>query len=443
MEPAASSTTTFPLGGGSIYQPLHLQSVPSRPTSARGTPRQSLRLQVRTLEGEAWWLTTDPLSTWLSIKQKIMELRGIDVIMQKLICAGRILQDEATLLDSGFTERDFLVLVTAKPRPPALMTTGAPLPSSYPAQLSAAGVDDGEDEGEDELDGEAGDDELDELALGDGTDVDEDAASRLVDLGFAAHEAHHALRLARNNPHRALELLRGELPRGADARGEAMRSLHAELRAMPAFHALQQVVRVDPQIMLVLNTEEMRFEDQKSAHANGHIDSTNGGAGGDSALDREAVEAAFWEACAVELCGAPPVYERTLQLVHELRDALCSLMPAEWAEQLEIATEQADHLRSAIDVLRGKAEAGHRGGRLPERLVVGYMRCVGAQVRALSSEARAPEWRRGRETLELAEARWRRRGRGRRRRGPQGGRRGGGGAGGGGAARRWRCGGRQ
>ena len=67
MEPAASSTTTFPLGGGSIYQPLHLQSVPSRPTSARGTPRQSLRLQVRTLEGEAWWLTTDPLSTWLSI----------------------------------------------------------------------------------------------------------------------------------------------------------------------------------------------------------------------------------------------------------------------------------------------------------------------------------------------------------------------------------------
>ena len=121
MEPAASSTTTFPLGGGSIYQPLHLQSVPPRPTSARGTPRQSLRLQVRTLEGEAWWLTTDPLSTWLSIKQKIMELRGIDVIMQKLICAGRILQDEATLLDSGFTERDFLVLVTAKPRPPALI----------------------------------------------------------------------------------------------------------------------------------------------------------------------------------------------------------------------------------------------------------------------------------------------------------------------------------
>ena len=289
-----------------------------------------------------------------------MELRGIDVIMQKLICAGRILQDEATLLDSGFTERDFLVLVTAKPRPPALMTTGAPLPSSYPAQLSAAGVDDGEDEG-DELDGEAGDDERDELALGDGTDVDEDAASRLVDLGFAAHEAHHALRLARNNPHRALELL-GDAARAAaaaaDARGEAMRALHAELRAMPAFHALQQVVRVDPQIMLVLNTEEMRFEDQKSAHANGHIDSTNGGAGGDSALDREAVEAAFWEACAVELCGAPPVYERTPSLVHELRDALCSLMPAEWAEQLEIATEQADHLRSAIDVLRGKVYRG-------------------------------------------------------------------------------------
>ena len=93
------------------------------------------QLQVRMLDGGAFWVEAEKGTAVRSIKQSIMAARGIDVIMQKLICGGRLLQDDFTLDDMRITERDFLVLVTAKPRPPSLVSTGAPLPSSYQAHL--------------------------------------------------------------------------------------------------------------------------------------------------------------------------------------------------------------------------------------------------------------------------------------------------------------------
>ena len=86
-----------------------------------------LRLQVRPVDGTVFLVAREVTSSIASIKQSIQEQRGIDVIMQKLICAGRLLPDDSTLELCGISERDFLVLVTAKPRPPSLMTTGAPL----------------------------------------------------------------------------------------------------------------------------------------------------------------------------------------------------------------------------------------------------------------------------------------------------------------------------
>ena len=63
--------------------------------------------------------------------------------------------------------------------------------------------------------------------------------------------------------------------------------LEDRLRLLPAFHALQQVVRVDPQIMLVLNTEVMRFEDPKSGQMGQE------GNAAEVTHEREAVEAAL------------------------------------------------------------------------------------------------------------------------------------------------------
>ena len=73
-----------------------------------------LNLQVRSIDGAVFWVETESTATIGSIKQSIMSARGIDVIMQKLICTGKLLADESTPELCGITERDFLVLVTAK-----------------------------------------------------------------------------------------------------------------------------------------------------------------------------------------------------------------------------------------------------------------------------------------------------------------------------------------
>ena len=237
-----------------------------------------LQLQVRTMDGDAFWISTDMRATVLSCKLSIQEARGMHACMQKLVCLGRVLADESQLDRYLITDCDFLVLVTAKPRPPALMTTGAPLPSSYPSQLHATGSFGSDEEDEEDDEGEEGE-EGEDLHHCDGaderSDLDEGAAARFVEMGFAAHEAEAALRLSWNEPARALQMLRSgggaaraaaraEARRGwGEGRGAAVLSLEAELRALPAFDALGQVVRVDPQVMLVLNTDVMRFEDQR------------------------------------------------------------------------------------------------------------------------------------------------------------------------------------
>ena len=237
-------------------------------------PAAGLQLQVRSLDPTVFHISTEASATILSIKQSIMTARGIDVIMQKLICKGALLQDDARVEECNITENDFLVLVTAKPRPPSLVSTGAPLPSSYQTHLHGSnggipGADEGDDEGDEhdgqhdlDVDGDEGGEEEEDGDV-DGVDgVDglvtrcdaADAAegiARLVEMGYDSHDAEQALRIASNDSRRALALLRsGRLDHLGD---EAVRLLQDRLRSLPAFHALQQVVRVDPQIMLVLN----------------------------------------------------------------------------------------------------------------------------------------------------------------------------------------------
>ena len=363
---AAVTAPSAPLPSSTVAS-KPVEKCVSAPSSAREKPAPPFSLQVRSLDPQVFHIETHSSDTILSIKQSIMNARGIDVIMQKLICKGALLADDSRVEECAITEDDFLVLVTAKPRPPSLVSTGAPLPSSYQSHLHGSGgvagpgmdMGDGDDdddvldhhvdldhegEGEGEEDEGEEHDGLDNLIPSDGLSAhlgrhcatsDADAAdevARLVEMGFDAHDADHAMRLANNDGRRALALLRsGRL--GLDPiADEAVRFLQDRLRSLPAFHALQQVVRVDPQIMLVLNTEAMRFEDPKTESLNGDGESAVEGA-----QEREAVEKAFWDACTLELTNTPPVYERTLQLVQEVRDTLCSLMPPHWDEQVRAA----------------------------------------------------------------------------------------------------------
>ena len=156
-----------------------------------------MHLQVRNVDGSVFWVEAHTSSTVASIKRSIQEQCGIDVVMQKLICTGKLLSDDMTPELSGISERDFLVLVTSKPRPPSLMTTGAPLPpsSQYVGQFSRLTV--GGEEREEADGGEEGEgEEAADLSRDVANSVDEaDSVSRLVQLGFGANQAEEALQV--------------------------------------------------------------------------------------------------------------------------------------------------------------------------------------------------------------------------------------------------------
>jgi hypothetical protein len=128
----------------------------------------------------------------------------------------------------------------------------------------------------------------------DDTDEDEDdPMQRLAELSYAPGQVGEALRRAQRQgaPHPGSTCV-------------AAAALEERLRALPAFGALQEVVRVDPQIQLVLNTETMQFEDQRlRGQANPH-----------ALKERDAVEQAFWDACVSEIKAEVPTYDRTGQV---------------------------------------------------------------------------------------------------------------------------------
>lgn len=267
----------------------------------------------------------------------------------------------------GISEDDFLVLVTAKPRPPGMMTTAVALPLCYalsgryydpdldgarrtnahphplsppPAlYVSTPGIleafqlvhrgaclcplcsaDPSEDEVEEDAEGEgaerpthlaSGDSEAAELlprvrlrlgrASGEADDdADEEEADLVRELAAYEENANLERELA------ALEGLFEALPpcSACIASEVSIDALDQRLRALPAFEALQEVVRVDPQIMLVLNTEAMQFEDQRS------------GGQGDPQVseERDAVEQAFWDACSSDAEAEVPNYDRVRQV---------------------------------------------------------------------------------------------------------------------------------
>ena len=137
----------------------------------------------------------------------------------------------------------------------------------------------------------------------------------------------------------------------------------------------------------------MRFEDPKSEPLAGETGPD--GLPTEATHEREAVEKAFWDACTLELVSSPPVYERTLQLVQEVRDTLCSLMPPHWDDQLLLASDHAEHMRSGIVAARAMNAAAapptatpQIEGGLADSLVISYMRAVSEQVRALCTASR-------------------------------------------------------
>ncbi|KAG6372298.1 hypothetical protein JVT61DRAFT_7738 [Boletus reticuloceps] len=193
-----------------------------------------MKITIKTLQQKVFQIDADGEDTVGKLKEKISEAHGHPVESQKLIYAGRVLLDSKTVASCEIKEKDFLVLMVAKPKPnfttpatssstsaapvtapapvqpvapavpegaPALSTpaTTAPVPASVPAPVPVTQTV--------QPTGDSG--FLTGPAL-------QSAIQNMMEMGFERDQVARALRASFNNPDRAVEYLFNGIPEHLD-----------------------------------------------------------------------------------------------------------------------------------------------------------------------------------------------------------------------------------
>lgn len=70
-----------------------------------------MQIFIRTLSGRNHQLYVEPSETILEVKQKLQDHTGMPVDVQRLIFAGRLLEDDRTLADYGICRESTLHMV--------------------------------------------------------------------------------------------------------------------------------------------------------------------------------------------------------------------------------------------------------------------------------------------------------------------------------------------
>lgn len=225
------------------------------------------------------------------MKKKITEVKGesdFAVSFQKLIYAGKVLEDDQCLSQYNYDEKKYIVIMIIKPKvqtpstetaPPAVtpttttaeVTTPTTTPSvtetsSTPTTTAETTTSSSSTPSSGQLNISAA-----ESSLVMGADY-ETMVGNIVDMGYTRDEVARALRASFNNPDRAVEyLLTGSIP-ATDAEGpgsggqessasedeSSVPSSGADpsgvnplefLRNQPHFQQMRQVIRTNPQLL--------------------------------------------------------------------------------------------------------------------------------------------------------------------------------------------------
>ncbi|XP_005994200.1 UV excision repair protein RAD23 homolog A isoform X1 [Latimeria chalumnae] len=242
-----------------------------------------MQITLKTLQQQTFRIEIEPEQTVKVLKEKIEEAKGKEafpVSGQKLIYAGKVLNDDVPIREYKIDEKNFIVVMVTKPK-------NAPMTRSVPTeQTSASGQEyspstaQPEEKPQEEVRSESEPSASTGSSSSSSTSLREDyAASTLVTgseyenmvteimaIGYERERVVAALRASFNNPHRAVEYLLTGIPGNpvqesapTEENQPAGENLASEsdnpldfLRDQPQFQNMRQVIQQNPALFAAL-----------------------------------------------------------------------------------------------------------------------------------------------------------------------------------------------
>uniref|UniRef100_A0A4W4EWH6 UV excision repair protein RAD23 n=1 Tax=Electrophorus electricus TaxID=8005 RepID=A0A4W4EWH6_ELEEL len=225
-----------------------------------------MQITLKTLQQQTIHIDIDDDQTVKALKEKIEAEKGRDsfpVSGQKLIYAGKILQDDTPIKEYKIDEKNFVVVMVSKPKPPPVApeppTKSAPTPtpsssSSSPPPPTPAALPFFSDEDNSPCDPPA------TVSPSNITGLEYEAMLKeIMSMGYERERVVSALRASFNDPDRAVEYLLNGIPTvpvqetrpaAALAPAPAAQPNPLEfLRSQPQFQTMRQVVQQNPSLL--------------------------------------------------------------------------------------------------------------------------------------------------------------------------------------------------
>ncbi|KAJ8363390.1 hypothetical protein SKAU_G00122210 [Synaphobranchus kaupii] len=327
-----------------------------------------MQITLKTLQQQTIQIDIDPNKTVKALKEKIEAEKGKEgfpVSEQKLIYAGKILQDDTPIKEYKIDEKNFVVVMISKAKsppaeiqsPPEPPKAPVPEPGLSPPEPAHAAIPipptedrspkesaDTQNQGSsssDAPDKAPGEDTSPALATG---PEHEAMVAEIVSMGYEREKVVAALKASFNNPHRAVEYLLMGIPRGPVQETDPAAGYSAStgtptaegenplefLRSQSQFQNMRQVIQQNPALLPALlqqlERENPELHQQIQQHQDRFIQMLNepAGVGGEGLEARE--EGASGD-------GAPVNY---IQVTPQEKEAIERLKALGFSEALVI-----------------------------------------------------------------------------------------------------------